>query len=254
MREKIKNFARQTPRAETIASDGKKYPCPPYKIIILDEADSMTQDAQAALRRIMENYARITRFCLVCNYVTRYVLAYNLSIYHPNRSVRIIEPLASRCSKFRFKPLDTSSARERLEHIAAVEQVPVNPAVISALISTSSGDLRRAITYLQSAARLSGTTEPPTPINAGDIHEIAGIVPDAVVQKFAQTLGVEVSFNGSGDEDVEMADVISTTTTTTTTLRGFDLIREMVRSLIREGYSASQILAQVCSFVFHMPS
>lgn len=72
VREKIKNFARQTPRAETVASDGKKYPCPPYKIIILDEADSMTQDAQGALRRIMENYARITRFCLVCNYVTRY--------------------------------------------------------------------------------------------------------------------------------------------------------------------------------------
>lgn len=72
VREKVKNFARQTPRAEAVASDGKKYPCPPYKIIILDEADSMTQDAQGALRRIMENYARITRFCLVCNYVTRY--------------------------------------------------------------------------------------------------------------------------------------------------------------------------------------
>ena len=71
VREKIKNFARQTPRAQTVASDGKTYPCPPYKIIILDEADSMTQDAQAALRRIMELYARITRFCLVCNYVTR---------------------------------------------------------------------------------------------------------------------------------------------------------------------------------------
>jgi len=78
VREKIKNFARQTPRAETVASDGRKYPCPPYKIIILDEADSMTQDAQAALRRIMENYARITRFCLVCNYVTRYA---RLAIY-----------------------------------------------------------------------------------------------------------------------------------------------------------------------------
>ncbi|KAI0312728.1 P-loop containing nucleoside triphosphate hydrolase protein, partial [Amylostereum chailletii] len=65
VRDKVKNFARQTPRAQTVASDGKVYPCPPYKIIILDEADSMTQDAQAALRRIMENYARITRFCLV---------------------------------------------------------------------------------------------------------------------------------------------------------------------------------------------
>lgn len=73
VRDKIKNFARQTPRAQAVASDGKTYPCPPYKIIILDEADSMTQDAQGALRRIMETYARITRFCLVCNYVTRCV-------------------------------------------------------------------------------------------------------------------------------------------------------------------------------------
>jgi replication factor C subunit 2/4 len=91
---------------------------------------------------------------------------------------------------------------------------------------------------------------PPTPINAGDIQEIAGVVPDAVVRKFAQTLGVEVSL-GSGDDDIEMAD--DTSSTTTTTLRGFDLIRETVRSLIREGYSASQILAQVCSFAFHTP-
>ena len=73
VREKIKNFARQTPRAQAVASDGQTYPCPPYKIIILDEADSMTQDAQSALRRIMETYARITRFCLVCNYVTRII-------------------------------------------------------------------------------------------------------------------------------------------------------------------------------------
>ena len=73
VREKIKTFARQTPRAQKVASDGNSYTCPPYKIIILDEADSMTQDAQGALRRIMETYARITRFCLVCNYVTRSV-------------------------------------------------------------------------------------------------------------------------------------------------------------------------------------
>ena len=128
----------------------------------------------------------------------------------------------------------------------------MNPAVISALVSTSSGDLRRAITYLQSAARLSGATNPPTSIDVGDIQEIAGVVPDAVVRKFAQTLGVELSLGVSGDEDVEMAD--ATSSTTTTTLRGFDLIRETVRSLIREGYSASQILIQVCSFAFHMPS
>lgn len=74
VREKIKNFARQTPRA---VPNGN-YPCPPYKIIILDEADSMTQDAQGALRRIMETYSKITRFCLVCNYVTRYEISKTL--------------------------------------------------------------------------------------------------------------------------------------------------------------------------------
>ncbi|KAH9171529.1 P-loop containing nucleoside triphosphate hydrolase protein [Lactarius sanguifluus] len=225
VREKVKNFARQTPRAEAVASDGKKYPCPPYKIIILDEADSMTQDAQAALRRIMENYARITRFCLVCNYVTR-----------------IIEPLASRCSKFRFKPLDSSSARQRLEHIALAEKVPVN----------EDADLRRAVTYLQSAARLSAATEPPSAILPQDIQEIAGVVPDAIIRKLAQTLGVDVTLIGGGDGDVEMGDAASLTVESD--LRGFDLIRGTVRSLIREGYSASQVLSQLHDVIVEHPT
>ena len=77
VREKIKNFARVTVSSSVkfplfmILFDSRGYPCPPYKIIILDEADSMTQDAQSALRRTMETYSKITRFCLICNYVTR---------------------------------------------------------------------------------------------------------------------------------------------------------------------------------------
>ncbi|KAG5651780.1 hypothetical protein H0H81_007419 [Sphagnurus paluster] len=224
VREKIKNFARQTPRAQAASSDGKTYPCPPYKIIILDEADSMTQDAQGALRRIMETYARITRFCLVCNYVTR-----------------IIEPLASRCSKFRFTPLDPTSSSSRLAYIAQSEHIDVNSTVIDTLISTSSGDLRRAITYLQSASRLSSSTNPPTPITPVDIQEIAGVVPEAVVNDFASTLGIETD---SMDVDGKGGMVASS----------FGAIQSKVKELMREGFSATQILSQLHDLVILHPT
>ncbi|KAJ7632454.1 P-loop containing nucleoside triphosphate hydrolase protein [Roridomyces roridus] len=225
VRDKIKNFARQTPRAQTVASDGKEYPCPPYKIIILDEADSMTQDAQGALRRIMETYARITRFCLVCNYVTR-----------------IIEPLASRCSKFRFTPLDSTSSTSRLAYIAQAENIHVDKSVIDALISTSSGDLRRAITYLQSASRLSSSTVPPTPITPADIQEIAGVVPDAVVQDFALVLGIEPA----ADSDMAVDQPKRPQ-------KGFEPIQKKVKELMREGYSASQLLTQMHDLIVLHP-
>ncbi|KAH9934942.1 P-loop containing nucleoside triphosphate hydrolase protein [Fomitopsis serialis] len=225
VREKIKNFARQTPRAQVVASDGKTYPCPPYKIIILDEADSMTQDAQAALRRIMETYARITRFCLVCNYVTR-----------------IIEPLASRCSKFRFKPLDPTSTSSRLAEIAAAEKIPVTDAVISALINTSHGDLRRSITYLQSASRLSMSTTPPTDITPSDIEEIAGVVRSSVINDFATTLGVELVSADAMDIDSSVK------------AKGFDAVRKIVKAIIRQGYSASQIISQLHDLVIEHPT
>ncbi|KAI0080561.1 P-loop containing nucleoside triphosphate hydrolase protein [Panus rudis PR-1116 ss-1] len=225
VREKIKNFARQTPKAQAVASDGQSYPCPPYKIIILDEADSMTQDAQAALRRIMETYARITRFCLVCNYVTR-----------------IIDPLASRCSKFRFKPLDSSSTATRLRHIAEAENVPVSDDVISTLISTSQGDLRRSITYLQSASRLAASTKPPTTITSSDIQEIAGVVPDPVINSFASTLGVE-----NATDEMEIDDKPSKA-------KGFNDIRAKVKSIVRDGYSGAQVLNQLHDLIIEHPS
>ena len=128
----MKNFAQQTATGKR--PDGVA--CPPYKIIILDEADSMTKDAQSALRRTMEKTGKSTKFCLICNYVSR-----------------IIEPITSRCSKFRFKPLAKETLVARLEMIMEAEGVSVSPGGKEAIIETSEGDLRKAITSLQSCAR-----------------------------------------------------------------------------------------------------
>ncbi|KJE93944.1 replication factor C subunit 2/4 [Capsaspora owczarzaki ATCC 30864] len=132
----------------------KGYPCPPFKIIILDEADSMTADAQSALRRMMETYSKTTRFCLICNYVSR-----------------IIEPLASRCAKFRFKPLDAGILTEKLTAIGDKEGLQIDASAINQLTAASGGDMRRAITLMQCCFRLNGSD----PITADDVVAAAGV-------------------------------------------------------------------------------
>ncbi|CAK9785503.1 putative DNA replication factor [Cutaneotrichosporon oleaginosum] len=220
VREKIKTFARETPRNVGISSDGKVYPSPPYKLIILDEADSMTQDAQSALRRIMETYSRITRFCLVCNYVTR-----------------IIEPLASRCSKFRFRPLAAGSSQARIEMIASAEGVNAEPGVLELILKLANGDLRKAITYLQTAQRLHSASNPPTPITTMSVHEISGVVPDGVIDRLVRSMGIEP---GEG---------ISPSAAS-----GFEGVRNAVRSVGREGWSAGQVLEQIHDAIVPMES
>lgn len=238
VREKVKDFARiaiSNPSANSIS----QYPCPPYKIIILDEADSMTQDAQSALRRTMETYSRITRFCLICNYVTR-----------------IIDPLASRCSKFRFKPLNEGSARERLEMIAGKEGVVYETGVIDTLIRVSDGDLRKAITYLQSAARLhnpafsigrhAGTSgneddddemtgleagvvvddapdpQASTTVTVRSIQEIAGVIPDETIDKL-----IDACQPRSGE------------------VSNYPQISKLVTEIVADGWSAGQVVLQL---------
>ncbi|TGO91676.1 hypothetical protein BPOR_0021g00210 [Botrytis porri] len=184
VREKVKDFARMQ-LSNPSPAYRQKYPCPPYKIIILDEADSMTQDAQSALRRTMETYSRITRFCLICNYVTR-----------------IIDPLASRCSKFRFKSLDKGNAVVRVREIAGKEGVRLEEGAVEALIKCSEGDLRKAITYLQSAARLVGAVSPEGEekdnadkmdvdekmVTVSSVEDIAGVIPDNTIEKLVKAM------------------------------------------------------------------
>ncbi|XP_064638961.1 replication factor C subunit 4-like isoform X2 [Lineus longissimus] len=192
VREKVKNFAQLTANAKR--PDGK--PCPAFKIVILDEADSMTGAAQAALRRTMEKQSKTTRFCLICNYVSR-----------------IIEPITSRCAKFRFKALDGVVLESRLKHICEQENVKYNEGSMEALMETSEGDMRKAITYLQSAHRLKGEDG----IDAQDIWEIAGIIPKDVIDHILTVC------HSNSYEKLEVA----------------------VKDLIAEGHSAYQILQQL---------
>lgn len=164
IRSKVKNFAQQ--KASNIRPDGK--PCPPFKIIILDEADAMTHAAQAALRRTMEKETRTTRFCLVCNYVSR-----------------IIEPITSRCTKFRFISLHEEKIIERLKMICEAEKVNIEEEALKSIVETSGGDMRKAITTLQSCYRLKcGTDLKESQITLLDVTEMSGIVPEKYLDDF----------------------------------------------------------------------
>lgn len=106
-----------------------------FKVIILDEADALTADAQTALRRVIEQYASTTRFILLCNQVSR-----------------IIEPLTSRCAKIRFAPIPVADAVARLQMISAAEHVQISETGLKHIMEVSGGDLRAAINLLQSAS------------------------------------------------------------------------------------------------------
>ncbi|ERL95125.1 replication factor C subunit 4 [Dendroctonus ponderosae] len=160
IRDKIKTFSQLT--VCSARADGN--PCPALKIIILDEADAMTQAAQAALRRTMEKETKTTRFCLLCNYVSR-----------------IIEPLTSRCTKFRFKPLNQSFILERLQAICKQEKVLVAENILNVLVQESGGDMRRAITALQSCANLQGKN---SHITLENVYEVLTVVPEKWVANF----------------------------------------------------------------------
>ncbi len=126
VRVKIKDFARTKPigKAE-------------FKIILLDEADALTKDAQQALRRTMENYSKTCRFILDCNY-----------------SSKLIEPIQSRCVIFRFKPLARTDVEEYLKKIVEKEQLKIDDGAIEQIFGECGGDLRRATNILQACASI----------------------------------------------------------------------------------------------------
>ena len=132
VRNTIKNFARTMPMGDAA-----------FKIIFLDEADALTDAAQSALRRTMERYSGTCRFILSCNY-----------------SSKIIDPIQSRCSVYRFKSLSDDAISSRIRYIAEKEGLTLSEDAVVAINYVSMGDMRRAVNALQSAAVLSSDIKP----------------------------------------------------------------------------------------------
>lgn len=161
VRERIKTFARHL--MGTLANV-------PFGLVILDESDQMTAEAQTALRRIMEANSRTSRFILICNY-----------------SGKIIEPIQSRCAIFRFSPLKEEDISKYLMRIAKNEKLNLTESGVEAIIEHCDGDLRRAVNTLQTSATISKTIDKKTVqqvVGRAGAEEIRGILEKALKGDF----------------------------------------------------------------------
>jgi len=147
--------------------------CSGVKLIILDEADSMTFDAQFALRRIIEKYSRTTRFCLICNYENK-----------------IIPAIRSRCANFRFSPISTNHINKKLETICKNEKITYDENVLDVISLLSKGDLRKSINFLQSLSLQS------THLTVKMCYRLAGVPSISEVKDILETLlSDEISYD-----------------------------------------------------------
>jgi len=153
VRTKIKDFARTAPIGET-----------GFKIIFLDEADALTPEAQAALRRTMERFTKTCRFIMSVNY-----------------SSKIIEPIQSRCAVFRFRPLKQEDIKKYLNFIAKNEGLKIEEDGADAIIYVASGDMRKAVSALQVAASVSEK------IDAENIYRITATAKPEDVKRMLNT-------------------------------------------------------------------
>lgn len=153
VREKIIKFANIV-----VGAPDPKYPSPAFKIIILDEADSMTSEAQTALKRVMEETCDVTRFVFICNYDSK-----------------IIEAIKSRCADFRYNQIPTNLMIQKLKHIATLEKMDVTDDVLRAITDICDGDARRSINTLQNIKYIPQLNSLKTDIRTitiNDIYEI----------------------------------------------------------------------------------
>ncbi len=178
VREKVKKFSRFAGMVDV-----------PFKIIILDEADEMTSDAQTALRRIIEDAAKICRFILIANNVSK-----------------IIEPIQSRCAAFKFTSVSEQDVVARLEEIAKKEKVKTDKKGLKAIYEYTDGDLRHAINLMQATASLGGITEENVKASAGltktsDVDEVLKIALSGKVTEAREKMIELIKVYGMSESD-----------------------------------------------------
>jgi replication factor C small subunit len=180
IRHKIKDFSRMKAIGNV-----------PYKLVILDEADALTRDAQQALRRTMENFTNTTRFILICNY-----------------SSKIIDPIQSRCSVFRFRSLSEKDQEKFIDRIVKEEKLKITPDGIKALISLAEGDLRRVANLLQVSSSLKKNITEDVVYEAAsrakpkDVEEMLKIVMKGDFKEARKKLHEMLLIQGLAAEDI----------------------------------------------------
>jgi replication factor C subunit 2/4 len=160
VREKIIRFANIV-----VGSSDPKYPSPPFKIVILDEADSMTSEAQTALKKVMESTCEITRFVFICNYESK-----------------IIGAIKSRCADFRFNPIPDDLMIEKLRSIAEDENMKVDDEVFKIITNICGGDARRSINTLQNIKYVPDSRNKI--ITKEDIYNITSYLDKSYLDKY----------------------------------------------------------------------
>lgn len=160
VRDKIIKFANIV-----VGSKDPNYPSPAFKLIILDEADSMTSEAQTALKKVMESTYEITRFVIICNYESK-----------------IINAIKSRCADFRFSPIPDVLMMKKLRDIADSEKIIIDDDVLKVITDISDGDARRSINTLQIIKYIPITQNDK--ITAEDIYGITSYVRKGFFDKY----------------------------------------------------------------------
>lgn len=223
VREKISNEAKKYV-SEIVKENGKKIP--PYKIIILDEADSMTDEAQDALRVIIEKYSTVTRFCFICNYISK-----------------ITDAIKSRCSAIYFKRLTNECMVKKLNDISKKEKIVLSKNIINTVIEVSNGDMRKAIMMLQNLKYLyEYKKDINRPINDISIEKINFMSFFNLKKRTSEEIVKSDIYEIAASISIEKANEIIEEIFKCNNIKN---IIEISRSIIRLGYPIDNIISQI---------